>query len=46
MEESRLSYRRWLTAVYLMGTSLKGVSSTKLGNDLGRVSEDRMVSRS
>ena len=35
MEESRLSYRRWLTAVYLMGTSLKGVSSTKLGNDLG-----------
>ncbi len=35
MEESRLPYRKWLTAIYLMGTSLKGVSSTKLASDLG-----------
>ncbi|MCY4262990.1 MAG: IS1595 family transposase [Candidatus Dadabacteria bacterium] len=35
MEESKLSYRKWLMAIYLMATSLKGVSSTKLGNDLG-----------
>ncbi len=35
MEESPLSYRKWLMAIYLMSTSLKGVSSTKLGNDLG-----------
>ncbi len=35
MEESRLPYRKWLTAIYLMGTSLKGVSSTKLANDIG-----------
>ena len=35
MEDSRLSYRKWLTAIYLMGTSLKGVSSTKLANDIG-----------
>lgn len=35
MEESKLSYRKWLMAIYLMSTSLKGVSSTKLGNDLG-----------
>lgn len=35
MQESRLPYLTWLTAIYLIGTSLKGVSSTKLGNDLG-----------
>ena len=35
MENSRLPYRKWLTAIYLMGTSLKGVSSTKLANDIG-----------
>lgn len=35
MEDSRLPYRKWLTAIYLMGTSLKGVSSTKLASDLG-----------
>lgn len=35
MEESKLSYRKWLMAIYLMSTSLKGISSTKLGNDLG-----------
>ena len=35
MEGSKLSYRKWLMAIYLMSTSLKGVSSTKLGNDIG-----------
>ena len=35
MEGSHISYRQWIAAVYLMGTCLKGVSSTKLGNDLG-----------
>ena len=35
MQESRISYVKWLTAIYLIRTSLKGISSTKLGNDLG-----------
>ena len=35
MEESRIGYRKWLMAIFLMGTSLKGVSSTKLCNDVG-----------
>ena len=35
MEESRISYAKWLLAIYLIRTSLKGISSTKLGNDLG-----------
>ena len=35
MQESRISYLKWLTAIYLIRTSLKGISSTKLGNDLG-----------
>ena len=35
MQESRISYQKWLLAIYLIRTSLKGISSTKLGNDLG-----------
>ena len=35
MEESRISYAKWLLGIYLIRTSLKGISSTKLGNDLG-----------
>ncbi len=35
MQESRIPYLKWLTAIYLIRTSLKGISSTKLGNDLG-----------
>ena len=35
MQESRISYAKWLLAIYLIRTSLKGISSTKLGNDLG-----------
>jgi len=36
MEEGRIGYyRKWLIAIYLLGMPLKGVSSTKLGNDLG-----------
>ena len=34
MEGSNITYRDWVMAIYLMGTSLKGVSSTKLANDL------------
>ena len=34
MEGSNITYRNWVMAIYLMGTSLKGVSSTKLANDL------------
>ena len=34
MEGSNITYRNWVIAIYLMGTSLKGVSSTKLANDL------------
>ena len=35
MENSRLPYRKWLAAIYLIGTNIKGISSTKLGNELG-----------
>lgn len=35
MEDSRLSYKKWLIAIYLLSTSLKGVASTKLRNDIG-----------
>ena len=35
MEGSKLSYRVWAIAIYLMTTNLKGVSSMKLHRDLG-----------
>ncbi len=35
MEGSNIPYRKWLMAIYLLGTSLKGVSSTKMCNDIG-----------
>ena len=35
MENSRAPYRKWLAAIYLMGTSPKGASSNKLASDLG-----------
>ena len=35
MEGSKLGYRVWALAVYLMSTNLKGVSSMKLHRDLG-----------
>ena len=35
MENSPIEYKKWLMAIYLLSTSLKGVSSTKLGNDIG-----------
>ena len=35
MEGSNLGYRTWAIAIYLLGTSLKGVSNTKLARDLG-----------
>lgn len=35
MAHSNLTLRQWAIAVYLMTTSLKGVSSLKLGRDLG-----------
>ncbi len=35
MEGSKISYRQWLMGIYLLSTSLKGVSSTKLSNDIG-----------
>ena len=35
MESSKLSLRKWVIAIYLMTTNLKGVSSVKLGRDLG-----------
>ena len=35
MEKSPLPLRKWAIAVYLMSTSLKGVSSMKLHRDLG-----------
>lgn len=35
MQGSNLSLRKWAIAIYLMTTSLKGVSSMKLSRDLG-----------
>ena len=35
MEGSKLGYRCWAIAVYLLSTNLKGVSSMKLHRDLG-----------
>ncbi len=35
MEDTKLGYRTWALAIYLMTTSLKGVSSMKLHRDLG-----------
>ena len=35
MQSSKLSLRKWAIAIYLMTTNLKGVSSVKLGRDLG-----------
>ena len=35
MQSSKLTLRKWLVGIYLMSTSLKGVSSTKLHRDLG-----------
>ena len=34
MQHSNLTYRKWIVGVYLMATSLKGVSSMKLHRDL------------
>jgi len=35
LEESRISLRKWLLVIYLINTNLKGVSSHKLGRDIG-----------
>ena len=35
MQASKLSYRIWVFAIYLMSTNLKGVSSMQLHRDLG-----------
>ena len=35
MQSSKLGYRDWLFAIYIVTTSLKGVSSMKLHRDLG-----------
>lgn len=35
MESSKLGARKWVVAIYMMATNLKGVSSRKLARDLG-----------
>lgn len=35
MQKSKLGYRKWAIAIYLLNTSLKGVSSMKMHRDLG-----------
>ena len=35
MQSSKLSYRQWAIAIYLMATNLKGISSMKLHRELG-----------
>ena len=34
MEGSNIKYKQWLMGIYLLSTSLKGVASTKMGNDI------------
>ena len=40
MEKSKLPLHKWVIAIYLMSTNLKGVSSMKLHRDLGGNSKD------
>ena len=35
MQSSKIGLQKWVIAIYLMSTSLKGVSSMKLHRDLG-----------
>ena len=35
LADSNVGFRNWIIAIYLMTTSLKGVSSMKLHRDLG-----------
>ena len=35
MESSKIGYRKWAIAIYLLSTSLKGTSSMKLHRDIG-----------
>lgn len=35
MEHSKISYRKWAVATYLLATRPKGISSVQLGRDLG-----------
>jgi len=35
LEESRISFRKWLLAIYLINVNLKGVCSCKLARDIG-----------
>ena len=35
MHGSNLDFKAWVWAIYLITTSVKGISSTKLANDLG-----------
>ena len=35
MQASNLGFQKWLLAIYLVCTSLKGIASTKLASDLG-----------
>ena len=35
MQSTRLSYQKWIFGIYLLSTSLKGVSSMKIHRDLG-----------
>ena len=35
MHDSKIGYREWAIAIFLMTTDVKGTSSTKLANDLG-----------
>ena len=35
MQSSKIGYRKWALAIYLMTTSVKGTSSIKLHRDIG-----------
>ena len=35
MESSKIGYRKWAIAVFLLTVNIKGIASTKLASDLG-----------
>ena len=43
LEGSRIGMQKWVIAMYMMSTSLKGTSSMKLHRELGVYAKDRVV---
>ena len=43
MQSSKIGYRKWAIAIYLMTTGIKGTSSMKLHRDIGVTPKDRLA---